>query len=796
MLRILLPVLALLSSCFVFYLGFGLVNILLPVRMKLEGISTDTIGLVLSLYAVGLLIGALYSKRLIKRVGHIRLFVASITIEAITILALILDPNPYFWAAMRVILGFSQANLLTAMESWLSDSATEETRGKVLAVYNATILSGLLGGQFLIGLAAPDDDVLFIIAGMLLCFAALPVLFSRNQGPIVENVAPMSVFTLFKISPLGVITCLGAGVVYSAILNMLPVFAADYDINGFQLSLFMGSTMVGAFLLQFPVGYLSDRMDRRTLLLALLLLSGGAGLLAVFFAQSNLIIALFISTSFTAGVIACYYPISIAEALDKLKKSEMVSAMGSMILAFGLGAAIGPYTVALVMDELGSASLFYYLALVQGALALFTLYRMSVRKALPVAEQESFIMQAPSAAPVADLDPRTEYSEPEHPLSSEAETAVLIAETDPAAAVNMARALTIQNPDKGTEVAAAVAQVSGINVMRLYEVMKEAAPEQILDITRAIVDAKPELSYELVSQLAEWDPQQVVAVAIEIGRALPEYRVEMAKVAVNAAPESATQVAEYYASVMAEEREQLRPADRDDDTTEQDAYGLVSELWDAAPEQALDVAITVASAVPEAIIPLTEEYLSDSESTESVDEPSSASADQAYDEHQDEQEKAIEWLKCMAELSPETSLELAIKIVETLPETAVTVAAEVAKTMAEHPQDEAQSEPPSHQTMFASALEQSSSEQGSLHEQINADEENDTNQAVELVNRISEIVPDSVEDVAAAVVESLPEAASDVVDAISSGNEAAEGEWVNDIDDRPEGYSNESEENN
>lgn len=792
---ILLPVLALLCSCFIFYLGFGLVNILLPVRMKLEGISTDTIGLVLSLYAVGLLIGALYSKKLVQRIGHIRLFVGSITIEAITILALTLDPNPYFWGAMRVILGFSQATLLTAMESWLSDSATEETRGKVLGIYNATILVGLLGGQFLIGLAPPNDDILFIIAGMLLCFAALPVLFSRNQGPIVEDVAPMSVFTLFKISPLGVITCLGAGIVYSAILNMLPVFAADYDISGFQLSLFMGSTMVGAFLLQFPVGYLSDRMDRRTLLLVLLILSGGAGLSATFFAETNFVLALFISTSFTAGVIACYYPISIAEAFDKLKKSEMVSAMGSMILAFGLGSAIGPYTVALVMDELGSASLFYYLAVVQGALALFTLYRMSVRKALPVDEQEGFIMQAPSAAPVADLDPRTEYIEPEQPLSSEAETAVSVAETDPAAAVKMARALTMKNPEKGTEVAAAVAQVPGIDVMRLYEVMKEAAPYQILEITRAIVNAKPELSYDLVSQLAEWHPQQVVPVAIEIGRALPDYRVEMAKVAVNAAPESATQVAEYYASVMAEEREQMRPADRDDDTSEQDAYGLVSELWEAAPEQALDVATTVASAVPEAIIPLTEEYLSEGEIAETDSEQDNASADPAEDESEDEQEKAIEWLKRMAELSPETSLDLAVKIVETMPETAVTVAAEVAKTMAEQPQEEVQEQEADNKPFTGTAVEETSSEDGLFGDLFGSDEDTETNQAVELVNRITEIVPDSVEDVAAAVVESLPEAASDVVDAISKGDEATEGEWVNNIDDRPEDFVAESSEN-
>lgn len=784
--KTLLPVLALLFSCFIFYLGFGLVNILLPVRMKLEGIPTDVIGLVLSLYFVGMLSGAIYSKKLVQRVGHIRVFAGSLAIEAVTILALTLDSNPYFWGAMRVVLGFSQASLLTAMESWLSDSATEETRGKLLGIYNATILSGLFGGQFLIGLAAPSDDMLFIVAGILLCIASLPVLFSRSQGPVIEDVAPMSVLSLLKISPLGVIACLISGVAYSAISNMLPVFAADYDISGFQLSLFMGGTMVGSFLLQFPVGYLSDRLDRRTLLLFLLTTSAVTGLGVIWLAEMNMLIALFVVTGFTAGIIACYYPLSIAEAFDKLKKSEMVAAMGSMILAFGIGGAIGPYTSALVMDWLGAASLFYYLAIVQGLLALFTLYRMGVRKALPVEDQEGFVMQTGSAYSAVDLDPRTEYVEPEQPLSHEAETAVVIAETDPAAAVKMARALAVNNPEQGAEVAAAVAQVPGIDVMRLYEVMKEAAPYQILEITRAIVNAKPDLAYDLVSQLAEWHPQQVVPVAIEIGRALPELRVEMAKVAVEAAPESATQVAEYYARVMAEEREQMRPADREDDTSEEDARGIVSELWEAAPEQALDVAATVASAVPETIIPLTEEYLSesDSEQTEETVPVTVQEADQAQTDEEsseDEQQKAIEWLKRMAELSPETSLDLAVKIVETMPETAVTVAAEVARTMSE--QTETTEEPEADEA----PMEQSATEETPAEDDQAIDDE-EVSPAVELVNRISEIVPESTEEVAVAVVESLPEAASDVVDAISKGEEAEEGEWAHDISERPDDF--------
>lgn len=836
--KTLLSLIALFSSCIILYLGVGLMNILVPSRMGLEGISTDTIGLVLSMYFVGMFAGAIYSKQLVKRVGHIRVFAGCLAIEAICILSFTLDTNAMLWGVLRVVLGFSHASLLTAMESWLSDTATEETRGKMLAVYNACIMTGLFCGQFLMGVADPSDSTLFVLVGILFCLATLPVLFSSSKGPIIETVASMSIISLFRISPLGVVTCLTSGAVYSALFNLLPVFAAEYHITGFQLSLFMGCAVLGAFLLQFPVGMLSDRLDRRSVLLGLLLVSSLLAIAIVPLAAMEMRLALFIICGVTSGIVACYYPLSVAEAFDKLKKTEMVAAMGSMILAFGLGGAIGPYSASLVMEAYGSASLFYCIALTQTLLAGFTLYRMTVRKALPVADQEDFVMQSEALSTTVHLDPRMEYSEPEAKLSSEAELAMVIAESDPAAAVRMAQALTKKNPEKGTEVAAAVAKVPGIDVIRLYEVMKEAAPSDILDITQAIVKAKPELAADLVARLAEWYPQQVVPVAIEVGRVFPDKRIEMARIAVDSAPESATQVAEYYARLIAEERESIRPADREDDTSESDALNMATELWEANPDQALDIAVTMAESVPETAVAMTEEYMAgyepestndtgetsaqsstsdtsddgdeseyqdaiewvsriseaapeqamdvaatvveavpesmyevteeylsaadDTDETDNTDDtehseaPTEDEPDTDVDSDEEAHQKAIEWLTRMSELSPETSLNLAVKIVEAVPESAQYVAAEVARLLHESYQEEDTS--------------------------VSDDSTSEVDDAVELVNRLSEVAPENAEEVAVAVLETIPEAASDVVDAISSGDESREGEWVNSID--------------
>jgi len=406
-----ISLLPLFVSCFILLLGNGLVNVLLPVRMELDGVNIDTIGMVLSLYFVGLLLGAIYSLYLIKRAGHIRMFAGCVALGAVSILICSLDPNSLLLGSMKIILGFCNACAFTAMESWLSDSSSKSTRGKVLAVYNAVVLSGLFGGQFFMNVAEPQQATLFVIAGILFCAAVIPVVLSRHLGPVIDEVQPMSLVSLYKISPLGVVTCLISGLIYSSIFNLLPVFAKQYNIVEFQLSLYMGAAILGAFILQFPVGYLSDRFDRRSVILLLLVISALADIIITQLASLHMIPALFFMTAITSGIIACTYPLSISEAFDSLKKSQMVAAMGSMILAFALGGIIGPYTTSIVMKIYGAAALFYFLAAIQLSLAAYVGYRMLVRQSLPVDEQEIFVMQSAEISTPVDFDPRIEHAD-------------------------------------------------------------------------------------------------------------------------------------------------------------------------------------------------------------------------------------------------------------------------------------------------------------------------------------------------------------------------------------------------
>lgn len=801
------PLLSLFVSCFILMLGNGLINILLPVRMQLEQMSTDTIGMVLSLYYVGMLAGSLLSKNLINRSGHIRMFAGSIALAAVSILVCSLYTDPILWGAMRVLIGFCCACAYTAMESWLNGASTKETRGKILAFYNAVVLGAMFAGQFLINLASPEETILFVLAGIILCLAVVPMAWSRQRGPEVSDTESMSIIALFKRSPLGVVACFTSGIIYSAVFNLIPLFAANYGIEGFELSLYAGSAILGAFLLQFPVGYLSDRFDRRSVLLMALLLSSAVGFSVQILAEMQWFTAMSVATAISAGIIACTYPLSISETFDKLKQSEMVAAMGSLILAFSIGGAFGPYGVSLVMGQFGNEVLFYFLGCIQLMLAAFVVLRMRVRTALPSEEQEHFVMQSGAVPAGVNLDPRTEYVEATMPLSPEAQTAVEIAEQDPATAVRMAKALVVAKPEQGVEIAAEVAKVEGVDPLRLYEVMLDTVPDQILEVTSAMVKATPDLAYELVRKLAETTPNEVVSVAAEIGRTLPELRIDMAKVAVESAPGSAVEVAEYYAQVMSEEREAIRPADREDDTSEQDAADLVSQLSELAPAHTIEMATTIVEAVPDSAINVASEVASSlpewgtedqsneqaindqkvvenialemtqgaDENTVSTDDPAipddgaalvteskgGSIVEDAIAGRSEESawhQEAAELVTRLAEVAPEHAMDIGVAVVEAQPEAAVAVATEYANTIPDRQSENAEAET---EAAAASRSEGYTEVIGTSDQAETEQKEENTvaNEAAALVSRLSEAAPDQALDIGVAVVEALPETA-------------------------------------
>jgi hypothetical protein len=427
----------------------------------------------------------------------------------------------------------------------------------------------------------------------------------------------MSMLDLFRLSPLGVVACFFCGLLYGGLLNMLPLFASSHGLSGFDLSLFMASAIFGAFILQIPVGFLSDHFDRRTVLFVLLLVTIVACLSVPLLSSLDSRYPLMVAIAIITGIIACIYPMSISETFDKVLQNDMVAAMGGLIAVYALGSMIGPYAASLAMKQFGNDALFQFLAVLEILLVIFVMYRMKVRHALPVKAQEKFVMQGMTGSSSIEIDPRFEYHAPEQPLSEGAAIAVKMAQNNPAAAVRMAVALAESAPQEAAQLAVALNQVEKVDIARLYAAITTTAPELSLDIAEALAAASPDSTDELVAWLARERPEQLSGILVAIAEAVPEHSLDIIGSAAESFAETCAEdasdimldLAETYASHLSEGLEEMRPVDRAATHPEHLAADLYNRLIEIMPEHAVDLAYKVAQAMPEAATEVAAAYV-------------------------------------------------------------------------------------------------------------------------------------------------------------------------------------------
>jgi MFS family permease len=393
-------------------LGNGLLTTLLGLRIGLAGLSPQFGGLVAASYFLGLTLGPLVVPRLVQRVGHIRCFAALAALAAATALHYALIPNPFVWCLLRVVGGFCFAGLFIVMESWLNVTATNQTRGKILATYMVTNYIALGSGQFLLNLYDPMGFQLFSLVAMLMALAVVPVSLTRVAAPTIAEPSFLRLRELYRISPIGVVGCLAAGMMLSAFYGLTPIFAQQAGLGIKQVSLLMGLTILGGLALQWPVGWLSDRFDRRLVLTVACTAAAGAS--AVMAAVGGDAPELLFGLGIVFGGVAfTLYPICVTHTNDYLSERDVVAASGGMLIAYGIGAIFGPVLASGAMAAVGDFALFAYMAMVGVALALFTLYRMRRRAPVPEEAKTDFVA-LPRMSPIAyELDPRAEPDQSE-----------------------------------------------------------------------------------------------------------------------------------------------------------------------------------------------------------------------------------------------------------------------------------------------------------------------------------------------------------------------------------------------
>jgi MFS family permease len=370
-------------------LGDGLQSTLLGVRASLEGFPTAITGLIMSTFYVGFLGGALYAPRFVERVGHIRVFGALASMASAAVLIHGIFITPLAWSVLRLLSGFCLAGLYIVAESWLNDRATNRTRGQLLSIYMVVSYAGAAGGQLLLNAADPKGLELFILTSVLISVALVPLLLSAGPAPKFSTQSALSLRELYRISPLGVVGALATGMASGALFGFGPVYAESSGLTVSQISFFMTAILVGCIILQWPIGHLSDLLDRRLVITVVTFLSTATAVAAVTISTMSTLTLLVLMAVF-GGLSIPLYSLCIAHANDYLDADQMVAASSGLVLASGVGAILGPITASLSMLLLGPDGFFWWLALIHVVMGIFAIYRMVKRRAKPVQEQSHY----------------------------------------------------------------------------------------------------------------------------------------------------------------------------------------------------------------------------------------------------------------------------------------------------------------------------------------------------------------------------------------------------------------------
>jgi len=380
MIRVLLHSWPLLLGVMLLMVGNGVQGSLLGIRGAMEGFTTFQLSVVMSAYFLGFLGGSRLAPVMIRNVGHVRVFSALGSMISAVLILFPMLPDWVWWSGMRVVIGFCFSGIYVTAESWLNNTATNETRGQALSAYMIVQMLGIIASQGLLAMGDPAGWGLFVIPSVLVSMAFMPLLLAPVPAPVFDAIKPMSFLALFRTSPLGCAGMLLTGGVFSAMFGMASVYGAMSAMTIGQIAVFVAAMYVGGLTLQYPVGWLSDRMDRRQLIAGMSAAGAGvmvvAAILPLPFAFEVLVAALL------GGVINPLYSLLIALTNDHLTKEQMPGASAGLIFLNGFGAIFGPLLAGWIMGMIGPKGYFLIIGTFFAVLAAYAAYRLT-RRATP-----------------------------------------------------------------------------------------------------------------------------------------------------------------------------------------------------------------------------------------------------------------------------------------------------------------------------------------------------------------------------------------------------------------------------
>ena len=403
-------------------LAYGYQNALLGVRAVIEDFSLASTGFMMSGYFVGYFIGARTIPSVISGVGHIRVFAAFASVASLAILVHSIFINPLTWFVLRVITGYSMVSIYTIAESWLNDRSSNKNRGKVLSIY-MIILYGSMGlGMFMLNFSSPEKFQPFILISVLMSAALLPILLTKRKPPQFKKIQSMSLKDLYNSSPLGMVSAVLYGIVQSALFTLLAVYAAAMNFSIFDISLVTFLLAISGAVSQYPVGYISDKFDRRKVIIYstfgaaifafLAIFSVGTMYLPQGLGSSKLWFYIFLVLFSVCSL--PMFSLILAHTNDFITRDKFVAAGAGLQFAFGLGAISGPFLCSLLMGLVGNNGFFVFLIFFHCVIGFYGIHRMKVRPSEDNPDSQ-FVAVPTTITPVGlELNPSAEpIEEPE-----------------------------------------------------------------------------------------------------------------------------------------------------------------------------------------------------------------------------------------------------------------------------------------------------------------------------------------------------------------------------------------------
>ena len=383
---------ALFSGFAILITAHGFQGNLLQVRSVIEDFSFITTGIIMSGYFVGYFVGANMIPNLVSKVGHIRVFAAFASMASLSILIHAVFVNPIVWTLARFLTGYSLIGVYIVVESWLNDRATNRNRGGVLSIYMFITFIGLGLGTLLLNFNKPEQYEPFILTSLLFSIALVPILLVKRSAPKFKKISFIKIKQLYKISPLGTFSMFCTGLIHSAIFGVGAVYAATLNFTIFEISVFLFLITIAGALFQFPIGYFSDRQDRRRILIGctfistifciLAILASGPSIENMYLASTFGIekIMFFIFITAYAGFALPMFTLNLAYVNDFIDKEKFVAAGAGLQIIFGIGAMGGPFLCSVFMNMYGANGFFIFLGIFHTLIGLFGLYRMTKRE--------------------------------------------------------------------------------------------------------------------------------------------------------------------------------------------------------------------------------------------------------------------------------------------------------------------------------------------------------------------------------------------------------------------------------